>query len=441
MPTDTFLALVCGREVAEHGLPHTDSLAVVTRGHPWVDAQWLGQLVIYGLVHVGGLRAAFMLQALVTASTFALCARHALTRDAPAAAVLLCSIAGFGLGAGFFSLRPQMFSLLGFAAVLVLASQDASVPSKRVWWVIPILVLWANLHGVVVLGAAVVMLRAVMQSRSQPLRALSLFVLSALTPFCTPYALHLPRYFRDIAHIQDPERALPILEWNRVQWPEDWGFFAIFGVLLSLLIVVHVKKLSRPPPFEAVVLAVTGVLAWHASRHLQWFGLAVVAYAPLAVAAVPLIRSGRVLAMVASAMGVVGPLALGASLLRLARTKPSDIERNYPRDVIPVLAALTSEHPDWRLAASDHFADWALWYVPELRGRIEVDVRFELLDDAQARAMGTFMFAKPGWRSVYADANVVLVSRVSHPTLDQGMASYPGASVVWESPLARLYVR
>ncbi|MGZ4317216.1 MAG: hypothetical protein ACXVRS_15500, partial [Gaiellaceae bacterium] len=54
---DSWLALVSGREVAQHGLSNTDSLTVWTTGRPWVDQQWLGQLFFYWLWLLGGLRA------------------------------------------------------------------------------------------------------------------------------------------------------------------------------------------------------------------------------------------------------------------------------------------------------------------------------------------------------------------------------------------------
>src|SRR5207248_2569063 len=53
---DTWLALVDGRWIAQHGLPHTDHLAVWTAGVHWVDQQWLGQLAFYELVRAGGIK-------------------------------------------------------------------------------------------------------------------------------------------------------------------------------------------------------------------------------------------------------------------------------------------------------------------------------------------------------------------------------------------------
>ena len=53
---DTWLALVDGRWIAQHGLPHSDSIAVWTRGATWVDQQWLAHLSLYGIASAGGVK-------------------------------------------------------------------------------------------------------------------------------------------------------------------------------------------------------------------------------------------------------------------------------------------------------------------------------------------------------------------------------------------------
>ncbi len=294
-------------------------------------------------------------------------------------------------------------------------------------------------------------------------RGIALGGLAALTPFATPYALELPRYFREIGHLQDPVRQLPIFEWNRVEFPSDWPFFSIFAAMLVLLVVVYWKKLgtrgqdrasqqeslnraggtlqlARPVPFETVVIAIMGLAAWQASRHLQWFGLAVAAYAPVALDALPPVREGHVLARVASLARIVAPIAFLGLVVRLYAMKDTTLQREYPLAVLPVISRAMAEHPETHVAASDLYADWLLWYAPEVAGRIEWDVRFELLDDAQARAMGIFLYTRPGWESLYPDARIVLVAHKAHKTLNEHLAA-SHAQVLWENDFARLYLR
>ena len=53
---DTWLAIVGGREIIGHGLPHHDHLTVIASGRRWIDQQWLAHVVFYGLYKVGGLK-------------------------------------------------------------------------------------------------------------------------------------------------------------------------------------------------------------------------------------------------------------------------------------------------------------------------------------------------------------------------------------------------
>ena len=45
---DTWLTLMAGREIVDHGLPHTEAITVLGQGATWTDQQWLAQLVFYG---------------------------------------------------------------------------------------------------------------------------------------------------------------------------------------------------------------------------------------------------------------------------------------------------------------------------------------------------------------------------------------------------------
>lgn len=54
-------------------------------------------------------------------------------------------------------------------------------------------------------------------------------------------------------------------------------------------------------------------------------------------------------------------------------------EDYWPRDAVEAVRAELG--PDDRLFAPDRFSDWMLFKIPELRGRVAYDVRFELYDD------------------------------------------------------------
>ena len=52
---DSWLALVSGRLIWQHGIPQHETLTVMSHGIVWVDQQWLAQLASYGIERLGGL--------------------------------------------------------------------------------------------------------------------------------------------------------------------------------------------------------------------------------------------------------------------------------------------------------------------------------------------------------------------------------------------------
>ena len=450
LSTDAYLSLVCGREVVQHGLPHVDSLTAVSAGKPWVDQQWLGQALIYAAYRAGGLQLALALHVLFAGAAAAICAWYAERRGASAAAVFVAGLAAFAVEGAFLTLRPQMFSLVAFAALLALLGDDLAAPSRKVFLVWPILALWANLHGVMVVGVALVGLRALfdvaggLRSRTprQVGRGALLGAVAAVTPFCSPYARELPGYFARIGHLQDASRQLPIVEWLRPTLKNDWAFYLILVVFVVPLVVVWIRRKVGPGLFQAIVLGVTGVASLRAGRHMIWFGLALAAYGPVLFDGINVVREGPVIHRVARLVARVGPIVVVAALARLALTSEARLERYRPAAALaPLRDALAREPPSARVVTSDTLSDWLLWHAPELAGRVEFDVRFELYDDEQARELDTFLFAGTGYRELYPDAPIALVSKESHPALAKGLREAPGAVVLWEDEDAVLLRR
>ena len=68
---DGWLAMVAGRIIAEHGIPHHDFLTVMAYGVPWHDQQWLAQLIIYELYQLGGMALFTIFYVVLTGLSFA----------------------------------------------------------------------------------------------------------------------------------------------------------------------------------------------------------------------------------------------------------------------------------------------------------------------------------------------------------------------------------
>src|SRR6476469_8195809 len=177
---DGWMAIVAGRWIVQHGLPTHDALTIFAHGHRWIDQQWLAQLALYGLWRLGGVKLALLAHALLVTSGLAGAALFARTRGASARSVTWVAIPVLIAYYPVASvMRPQSFASPLFAAVLWLVLADARKPSRRVFLTLPLLVLWTNLHGSVLLGAMLVSLAglvAMVQQRRPSGRGLALLL-------------------------------------------------------------------------------------------------------------------------------------------------------------------------------------------------------------------------------------------------------------------------
>src|SRR5260370_21132279 len=85
-----------------------------------------------------------------------------------------------------------------FVDVVVLLVSDALRPTNAVFLTLPILVLWANLHGSVVIAAGLVALRGLLglTERTYPRRYLALLLGAVLSVGITPYGTGVLDYYR-----------------------------------------------------------------------------------------------------------------------------------------------------------------------------------------------------------------------------------------------------
>ena len=140
-----------GAWILEHGqLIHADPFSYTRGGDPFVSFEY-GSQILYALAHqVGGLTGVAVLASLLIATSYAILTRFLLSRGVDAFLTYLVSIAAAILGAVHWTARPHLFSLLG--VMLLLYWLEPGERRPRAWWLAPIFLVWANLHGGFVFG-------------------------------------------------------------------------------------------------------------------------------------------------------------------------------------------------------------------------------------------------------------------------------------------------
>jgi hypothetical protein len=408
---DGWMALVSGREISQHGLPSHDTLAVWTHGRRWVDQQWLAQLLFYWLWKLGGVKLALLVHALLASGALA------------GAAVLSRRLGGTARSATWVCLpvlvayypeaaviRPQSFAYPLFVAVLWLLVTDARTPSRRVFATFPLLVLWGNLHGSVLLGAGLVSLAGVVglakcllaKPRRISRRSLALAVGAWACLLVSPYALHLPGYYEKILVGGDFSHF--VTEWAPTTLTASTA--PVYLLVLASMWLLG-RSGARVSTFEKLALLATGLLAFQALRNTAWLGLTALVVLPVLVDAVrPVVDEPRRLNRLLATVVVAGAVVAAGGV---AAKGQSWFVGGFPPRAASAAAAAAG--PDGQVLAMSPYADWLLWTQPGLVGRVAFDARFELLTRGQLRALGSFQGRAGDWISTTHGYRVFVLGR------------------------------
>jgi hypothetical protein len=382
---DTWLTLVGGRDVAQHGIPHRDSLFVWTYGRPWVNQQWLGQLFFYGLYLAGGIRVVLLAHVGMLVTAAAVLVATARARGASPKAILLTGSACLLLAPWGLQARAQTIGELLFALWLALLLIPGPLTLKRASALLLVLVIWANVHGSVMLAVVLTIgwgVTLLISQRGRERRAAWILVVaSPLCVFASPYGTDLVGYYHRL--LLNPALPRFVNEW-RAPVPSR-ATAAFYAVLLGTAWLLG-RAGRKLPIQDKVIVVLLGVSALEAIRSIVWFALAAVPIvAPLLDDLVGGVRvlNGRA----AGRLGVAcGTVAVVACIVVFAHPTGWFLEQ-WPAPAAARAATFAQTHPGAEIVSDSRYADWLLWSVPGLRDRIAYDVRFELFTPAQFQAL------------------------------------------------------
>src|SRR5438128_4876172 len=232
----------------------------------WVNVPVLGELVFHALQVAGGDRGFLIAQVLAATAALTLLAlgmRALGAPDAASAAVLI--LVFFAAAPSFLIVRAQLFSLVLFCALLLLLRAESRDSSRRVWLLVPLIALWANLHGAVLVGLAIAAAYLVLErARREPVVAASVVVASCAALFLTPALAGSGRYYLGVLRSQAAQRGEGLWAPLSVHKPFD----VLFIVLAIPLLVFAYRSGLRV--WELACVAALAVLTLHAGRNNVW---------------------------------------------------------------------------------------------------------------------------------------------------------------------------
>ncbi|MGC4109682.1 MAG: hypothetical protein QM747_04505 [Nocardioides sp.] len=353
--TDTYFHLRFGHEFL-HGwsLRHPGSVSTFAT-QDWVPTQWLSEVVMaktedwFGLAGVAWLSG--LLQVLLFLGVYA----AARDRAEPLVAMPVAALATYAMQSGL-SMRPQVVSYL-LAAVVVAAWLRTLDDHRTRWWLVPLVWLWAMLHGmwpVALMVGAVATLGLLLDAtpRRVVVRSGAVTLACAVAAALTPVG---PALYGGV--VQVGSRTKYFAEWQPPDWI-SWGS-AGFAVLLAATLLGLWHR-GRNSWAETLLVALAGLFAAYSVRTVP---LGAAMLAPLAAAPLQTLVGRRrpvgrrevsaVLTLSALALVVLGALVPHTSSRPLA-------EPAWTGPALDALPPGTKVLDDWGLGG------YLMWRYPRL---------------------------------------------------------------------------
>ncbi len=436
-------ALAAGREIWQSGLPHHETFTVLAHGVSWVDQQWLSQLATYGLYRLGGLGLVGLTNVgliIVGVGGAVVSARRLGAR--PFTVMMLLPLCVW-MVVPAREVRTQEFILPLFVATVYLLARDSRSPSRRVYWCLPILVLWGNLHGTASLGAALVSLRgltlaweqrtAIEHSWRRACKALTLTLGGPLCLLLTPYGLQMVSYYHDT--IFNSALRHSVTEWQPVT--SSFLVAGPFFLLAGIMLWSFGRHVTQTTLWERLALIAIAAVSISVIRNVAFFGLCALALLPISLERSQAARAQALSPSrprVNAALSVVALIALAIAMLATLGRPAAWFESSYQRlRVLNSVQAATRADPTLKVFADLRFADWLLWRDPRLAGRLAEDARFELLSGSQIdRMQRTFEATGPAWKQGARGYRLVVLDSKADPDAVTGFLAEPGHRVLYD---------
>lgn len=276
---DTYWHIATGQWILEHGaIPKVDPFSHTMRGAPWTAHEWLSEVVLAVAHAFGEWTAVVAVTALAFAATTTLLTR-ALLRSLEPIYVLLFAALAVALTGGHLLARPHILTMpmmMIWTIGLVRASESGRAPTP---WLLPVMALWANMHGGFTLGLALAFVfaaEAVWNARREQrvrstLKSWAVFLALAIacslvTPHGTQGILYTWQIFFDSSYALEQIGEWQSPSFQKIRPLEIW-------LMAGLAMVLH--QGIRLPPFRLLLLLGLLHLALKHVRNVELLGLLV----------------------------------------------------------------------------------------------------------------------------------------------------------------------
>ena len=371
-----------GRDIVnQREIPGTDPYSF-TSDRAWINHEWLAESVMYLSYRVMGPSGLVTLRLLTIVLVGWLVSASIRTEPLSQAGRDVLIMLGVILSLPRTQhVRPQLFSVLLFAVLLLILIRADRGHRRGLWLVPPLMVAWANLHGGWMVGlgtfglwsACEFIREARWTARAQTVVILGLSVLATLV---NPYGWGLWRFLWETVGIGRAD----IDEWSPMTSVSP-GVLTLWltTVLLAVWTAIRTGKARRWD--YLFLVAVLGLLSFRVSRLDAFFGLAVVMLlrprvlrgADASVSAVPTYRGILGSAALPLLVAILTPIILAASRRPLSCI---ELDRVTFLPEGAAVAFARTNHLRGRMLTFFDWGEYAIWHLsPDIQ--VSMDGRRE----------------------------------------------------------------
>ena len=389
---DTGWHIRAGEQILrEWRAPERDLFSFSRPGEPWFAWEWLAEAIFALLHRWGGLYAAAAFSAALVALPVSIAFARTVREGAGEVAGLALALLAAAASSVHCLARPHLFTYALLPAALWLLESDRRNPGRRVWALVPLTAVWANLHGGFAAWLAALGIQAAGEAISGSGRARRICALAAACTLATvlnPYGIGLHRHIAGYLTSSWIRDAVEEFQAPRFRSEPALAFMA----LLFLGLMAAPKLAARREYGTAGMLLFWAQASLGSVRHIPIF----------AAVAAPAIGSAwgeRLRRFTGDGPGG-GPrpfslAATGAAALLLIWCGAAPTR--FPESRFPVAAAERCEDVlrGRRVLTSDQWADYLIYRFPGQK--VFLDGRTDFYGRDLTREYATLMLLEPGW--------------------------------------------
>ncbi len=140
------------RILGTRSFPTVDIYSYTSAGGAMVPHEWIAQVLFAAAYNLGGFVGVAMVVVVSVALSWAITTRLLLARGLRATAVLPIVIIGAASSMIHWATRPHVFTFIFVVVWVALLDDLRDGKRDHIWWVIPLMVVWANTHGAFIIG-------------------------------------------------------------------------------------------------------------------------------------------------------------------------------------------------------------------------------------------------------------------------------------------------